>query len=38
MAIIQMFERRSMTTSEVDLMRGIVKDLAIGRAGRAKPS
>jgi tRNA/rRNA methyltransferase len=37
LAITQLFERRAMTTSEVDLLRGIVKDLAIGRAARARP-
>lgn len=31
LAIAQMLERRAMTTSEIDLMRGIVRDLAGGR-------
>ena len=37
LAIVQMLERRALTTSEVDLLRGIVKELALGRPGRAKP-
>lgn len=36
LAIVQMLERRAMTTSEVDLLRGIVKELALGRPGRAR--
>jgi tRNA/rRNA methyltransferase len=33
-AIAQLMERRALTTSEVDLLRGIVKDLARGRRAR----
>ena len=32
--IAQMLERRAMTTAEVDLMRGIIRDLAGGRRAR----
>jgi tRNA/rRNA methyltransferase len=38
LAITQMLERRALTTSEVDLLRGIVKELARGRPGRARAS
>ena len=34
LAIVQMLERRALTTSEVDLLRGIIKELALGRPGR----
>lgn len=34
-AIAQLLERRALTTSEVDLLRGIVKELARGRRARA---
>jgi tRNA/rRNA methyltransferase len=36
LAIAQLFERRAMGISEVDLFRGIIKDLAGGRKARQK--
>jgi tRNA/rRNA methyltransferase len=36
LAITQLFERRALATHEVDLLRGIVKDLVGGRKARVK--